>query len=110
PGIKLQEFGCHVELNLRDAKRVQVFARGNAGHHGRCAYLSCRGCGLCDRGHRRQVLSSNRFVYEILFSLGPGSKSLEMNSVYPFAANFLAFTAYRSRQAGEQKRSEERRV
>ena len=53
-GIELQEFRCHVELNLRDAKRIQVLAGSDAGHHGRCTDLSCRGCGLCDRGHRRR--------------------------------------------------------
>ncbi len=53
-GIELQKFGRHVKLNLRDAKRIQVLAGSDAGHHGWCAYLSCRGCGLCDRGHWRR--------------------------------------------------------
>ena len=52
-GVELQEFRGHVELNLCDPEGVQVFARSNARHHGRCAYLT-RNCGLCDRGHWRR--------------------------------------------------------
>ncbi len=31
--IELQVFRGHIELNLRDAERIQIFARGNPGHH-----------------------------------------------------------------------------
>jgi len=50
----------HVELNLRDAKRIQV-SRERCGHHGRCAYLSCRAVGFAT-GPLASVLSSTRFV------------------------------------------------
>src|SRR6266478_3225023 len=99
--IELQEFGGHVELNLRDAKRIQVLARGDAGHHGRCAYLSCRGCGLCDRGHWRRSFRLLDLSKQLCSSLGPGS--VHRNSGYPFAASFFELTAYASRQAAEQK-------
>ncbi len=52
--IQFQEFRCHIELNLRDTKWIQILARGDARHHRRGANLSCRSCGLCDRGHRRR--------------------------------------------------------
>jgi hypothetical protein len=44
-GIKLEEFGSHVELNLRDAKRIQILAWSNTRDHW------CD-CWLGDRGHR----------------------------------------------------------
>src|SRR5437016_3404131 len=99
--IELQEFGSHVKLNLRDAKRVQILAGSDAGHHGRHAYLSCRGCGLCDRGHWRRSFRLLDLSKQLCSSLGPGS--VHRNSGYPFAASFFELTAYASRQAVEQK-------
>ena len=49
-GIQLKKFRGHIELNLGDAKWIEVLARSNARNHGR-ANLSNRWCGLCDRSH-----------------------------------------------------------
>src|SRR5260370_536717 len=63
------QFGGHVELNLRDAEWIQVLARRDAGHHGGCAYLSCRGCGLCDRGHWRRSFRLRDLSEKLCFHL-----------------------------------------
>src|SRR6266436_3304223 len=102
-GIELQEFGRHVELNLRDAEGIQVFTWSDAGHHGRRTNLSCRGCWLCDRGHRRRSFRLLDLSEKFCFHWAQVQNSFQRNSVYPFAANFLVLMAYASRQAGEQK-------
>ena len=59
PGIELQVFGGNIELNLRDAERIQIFARRNPRHR-----LRRR---LGNRGHRcfllrLRLVKSPRFL------------------------------------------------
>ena len=60
-GIELQEFRGHIELNLRDAKWVEVFARSDTRHHRGSADLSQWGSGLYNRGHRGRDPFVNAF-------------------------------------------------
>ena len=53
-GIEFYEFRGHIELNLRDAKWVKVFARSDARYQRGCSYLFAWDCGFCDRGHQRR--------------------------------------------------------
>jgi len=48
--------------------------------------LSCRGCGLCDRGHWRRSFRLRDLSKKLCSHLAQVQDSLYVNSLYPFAA------------------------
>src|SRR5262249_21497616 len=57
----------HIELNLCDAKRIQILAGCNSRHQG-------RSCGLYDRGHRLRSFPLINLVF-VSLATGPNDKT-----------------------------------